>query len=137
MAKVIVCTVCSKDKDLRPGLIPARQRYLGSQIAHVAKIGHDSGLPFYILSGKLGPISADELIGLYDYLLEETEVDALAGKIIRRLELEKITKVIFFYKSKPGWRPYAEAMRRAAYATDTTLHTVMLALQEAPTLSPA
>ena len=107
-----ICTICSRHKQEDEGLLPARLRYTASHIAATEKIAHEQNLPLYILSGKYGLISADEMIPNYDYYLEQDKVDSLARTIAGQLHKDGITELDFYTEGKPSWAPYESALRK-------------------------
>ncbi len=110
----IICTICSKHKNDSKGLLPARLRYTSPHIKAVERIAEKSKLPFFILSGKYGLISADEMIPSYDYYLEERAIDSLAKTVYEQLKKHSITELDFYTESKPSWAPYELVLRKGA-----------------------
>lgn len=125
MTNMVVCTICSREKDKSPGLIPARRRYQGAHVAYAAKLAEERGLPLFFLSGLKGFISADALIENYDHLLLEEEVEELARTVRWQLAREGVTEIRFYYMPKEGWRPYRHALMRATAGSAITLQTFM------------
>ncbi|HEY4501668.1 MAG TPA: hypothetical protein VJJ20_01200 [Candidatus Paceibacterota bacterium] len=109
-----ICTICSRNKQEGPELLPARLRYTASHIKAAEKIAGTLQLPYYILSGKYGLISADEMIPNYDYYLEQSKVDSLAQTIAGQLHKDAIVELDFYTEGKPSWAPYEAALRKGA-----------------------
>ena len=118
----VIATICSRRKDTDPQLLPARKRYLGEHIEKVSTIAYNSCIPFYILSGKLGLISAELAISDYDYYLEMTEVDSLSEKIKAQLAEADISEIDFYVEEKESWTPYIKAMRKGASLATISLN---------------
>ena len=97
----IIMTICSAEKDMDMAHMPAKQRYLNNRIKIVDQIGKKKSLPFYILSGKLGVIKADELIPWYDKQLKMDDIPTILPIIIKQLKKEDIKEIIF-YGNKNG-----------------------------------
>lgn len=81
----IICTICSKHKDENKNLLPARSRYTSTRIKAIGEIAEKLKLPYFILSGKYGLISADEKIPNYDYYLEKSAIDSLSRTVEKQL----------------------------------------------------
>lgn len=109
----VVCTASVSSKNPKPGLIPARRRYLGE---HIRLADSVAGFrPFYILSAKLGLISAKTGIGNYVHCLTQEEVGTLAQRVSDQIKRERI-KVLFYYQgSDPEWEPYTAVLSRAVH----------------------
>lgn len=122
----VICSICSREKDSRPGLLPARERYKGSHVTFVEKIAAKSRLRLFFLSGKLGVIDADSCIPVYDYLLAPEGVQSLSYDIWDQLESLGIEEIRFYTKHKPAWEPYLEALRLGAYAAGVKLVVELL-----------
>ena len=127
MSQEVVCSICSREKKQDVGLIPARQRYLGTHISLVEGKAARRNLSFFILSGARGLIPGDECIPYYDYLLEADKAPELAELIQLQLSAYNISKVYFYTKLKPNWEPYLEALRIGADASGVELSTNELA----------
>ncbi len=129
----IVCTICSKKKDDRPGLLPACERYLGEHIVQTRSIAER--YPFYILSGLYGLIPADTRILNYDHLLVEEEVDKLSRLVAQEIVRRRILRIRYFHDpdpDKPSWRPYTDTLNKAAEISGAQIFQMMLpAKQEA------
>jgi hypothetical protein len=119
--KAVVCSICSREKDPRDNNLPARLRYLGSHIAMAERVAKDEGHPFFILSGKYGFISGNELILSYDLLLTAELVDELAETVAKQLSIEGVQEIRFYTKRKPAWAPYLLALQTAASSVGTKL----------------
>jgi hypothetical protein len=110
----IICTACSKHKRDDAELLPAKLRYLGSHIILGEEQAKEMGVPFFILSGKYGVISADEKIPNYDYYLVPEKVDEVADLIAAQLREHKVTEIIFYAEGKDSWAPYRAALQKGA-----------------------
>ncbi len=119
-------TICSRQKDERLGLLPARLRYTAPHVLETEKIATEQGLPFFILSGKYGLIPADTEIPCYDYYLEASAADPLAGVIKEQLLAAGITELDFYTEAKPSWAPYEQAITKGAASAGITLHILPL-----------
>jgi len=113
VSPIAICTVCSREKSDDADPVPARERYLGSHVALVAQYAAEQGLPFFILSGVYGFISAEAPILGYDHLFSESEVAALAPTVYLQLKKLGIEKIHFYTKTKPGWIPYRKVLEIA------------------------
>ena len=113
MSHIAVCSICSKKKSEVDGLLPAGQRYLGTHIARAAEFAAQMKLPLYVMSGRYGFISVQELIPHYEHLLVPQEVLALSFKVYRQLRSLGIKEIHFFTKKKASWAPYREALEPA------------------------
>ncbi len=109
-----VVTICSKIKNNSRDLIPAYIRYQGEHVLQTYNFAIENKIDFYILSGKFGLISANELIDDYDYYLEDSKVEELSMLVAKQIEQYKITELIFFLKEKPSWEPYKKTLYEAA-----------------------
>jgi hypothetical protein len=114
MSQPIVCSICSRQKKEDAGMMPARERYLGTHISKVEGIALRRNLSFFVLSGKLGLLPGDECIPYYNYLLEADKVPELAELIKLQLSAYNIGKIYFHTKLKPTWQPYLSALQLAA-----------------------
>lgn len=110
---IAICTICSRAKNEVEGLLPARQRYLGSHIPHVEGRARQHGLPFFILSGVYGLLAAEEGISYYDHVLGAEEILALAFKVYRQLKHHALQELHFFTESHPSWKPYLDVLQLA------------------------
>ena len=123
----LVGTICCREKDHSPGLLPASRRYLSGRIRRVFQLARDSGLEFFILSGRFGPISPDEPIPYYDQLLQESEVEEMSGLVADYLGKEKAGKVIFFSpdpERDPHVIPYLKSIKRGARKAGVSLEVI-------------
>ncbi len=110
----IICTACSKHKRDDEGLMPAKLRYLAPHILLGEQQAKEMGIPFFILSGKYGVISADEEIPNYDYYLTADKADEVADTIAAQLREHKVTEIIFYAEGKDSWAPYRAALQKGA-----------------------
>ena len=113
MKKTVICSICSRAKKDDAGLLPAKDRYVGSHISKVRGFAKREGLPFFILSGVYGFISGDELIPYYDHLLVAHEVEALVPSLLKQLRKHEVEVLHFYTKTKPNWVPYRKALEEA------------------------
>ncbi len=115
--KRIVCTICCGKKDPSPGLIPALRRYRSRRIARAAALARRAGLPLAILSGKLGPVWADEPIPHYDLLLLPPGVPRVRRRVSAFLKKNGIGTVEYLLPDPgvdPKVVPYLRAMAEGA-----------------------
>lgn len=112
--KTIVCTACSRKKDTRKELIPARERYKGSHIKEVEDIAKREGRPLFFLSGLFGFVLADGKLPAYDFVLTEFEADRMVGSVALQLLNERVSEIHFYSKAKESWRLYEEVIIAAA-----------------------
>ena len=84
------------------------------------------GLPFYILSGKYGLISADTLILFYDKYLESNEAAHLTEVVRKQLSELDVTEIDFYVEDDPKWAPYTETMTAACALAHVSLHKKVL-----------
>lgn len=117
----VTVTICSKHKDERPELLSATERYTGAHIQKAKEIAAEQSVPFYILSGMFGLISANTLIPYYDYYLEEGVIDSLAELIAEQIQKERITEIDFYAEEKESWEPYKKAMQKGVALAGITL----------------
>ena len=122
----IAVTICSRAKDERPGLLPARRRYIGTHIGKVEEVAGDMGLPFFIISGIHGMISPEERIQYYDHELQLSEVEELSRRITEELKDLEVREVCLYTKQKPIWKRYQEALWRATRVLEIELHVFPL-----------
>ena len=122
------CTICSKDKSNKPGLLEANERYISPRINYVIKIAARESAPMLILSGKYGLISPDKKIPFYDLLLKKSRVEELVTKVIKQCRKLKIGELIFYAKSrrKQGWGPYYAVLEQASRRLKIDLKVIML-----------
>jgi hypothetical protein len=110
---IVVCTVCSRKKSSAPGLIPARERYLGEHIEQAARDANKRGLKLYFLSGLMGLIPDDCKIPAYDHKLTHEGVDELSRRVKQQLGAYGITAIRFYYKVSDNWLPYLRVLEKA------------------------
>ncbi len=122
----IICTICSKHKDESEDLLPARLRYTSSHIKAAEKIAEELKLPFFILSGKYGLISADEKIPNYDYYLEKSAIDSLAHTVKGQLQKYNVTELNFYTEGKSSWIPYELALQKGSELASVILRRYLL-----------
>lgn len=109
----IAVTICSKHKDNNPALLPARQRYISEHVKKTEGIAMENGLPFYILSGKHGLISADEPVANYDQYLELDAVGNLVPVVEAQLRAAEVSEVDYYMEDKESWIPYDMTLKKA------------------------
>lgn len=109
----VVATICSKEKNIDSELMPAHERYLGDHVRAARTVAEDSTLPLYILSGKFGLISGDDIIPDYDYYLEK-ETEELINLVASQMQEAGISEIEFYHKDKEAWKPYASTLTSAA-----------------------
>ena len=78
--KILICTICSRDKDPAKGLLPAIRRYRSERIGRIYEKAKRAGAVFAILSGKFGLLPAEEPIPYYDKLLTEADIGPVSEK---------------------------------------------------------
>lgn len=127
MSQPIVCSICSRQKKEGAGLLPARERYLGTHISKVEGVALRRNMSFFILSGVYGLIPGDEGIPNYDYLLEAGHAPRLAELIKAQFSAYNIGKVDFHTKLKSTWEPYLTALKIAADASGVEVAVTKLA----------
>ena len=136
--KEVVCTVCSRLKDLSPGFLPARERYLGKHIALVREIAQESRKPFFILSGEYGLLHENDAVPSYDHVLREEDVESLTRKVIGQVEERDIRRILFYGKQKPEWQLYYKALLDACrQSKNFTLANVPFVETGTPSSKPA
>lgn len=108
-----VITICSKTKDSQPGLLPAQDRYASTHIKVARTIAQESGLPFYILSGRYGLINGSTPIENYDYYLAE-QTDELTDLVTAQLSAEGISEIRFYQINDLNWVPYIKTLHKAS-----------------------
>lgn len=127
--ETLVCTICCRDKETTPGLLPARKRYRSRRIAAVDRLAREAGLPLAILSGKYGLIDADAPIPYYDTLLQPEEVPAIAAENERYLRRRGCRRIVFLV-NPPDLDPHVVSYRRslkiAADRVGAVLETVFV-----------
>ena len=88
-------------------------------------------VPFFILSGVYGLLSAEEKIPDYDYELGVLGVEPLSVKIRTQLQLFGIQEIRFYTKlDKPKWTPYLHALLRAANTSQPRVHVDIHKLED-------
>ena len=125
--KILVCTICCREKDRAEGLLPALRRYRSSRIKTVSSLARKAGWPFAILSGEYGLISADEPIPYYDRLMGEDDLGKIIAKNTAFLKKNGIEKVFFLIPdpaTDPRVLPYLKSLEVAAESTGSELKTI-------------
>ena len=120
----IICTYCSKEKSTEIKPIPAIKRYRSNRIDHIHEISKKRAIPFYILSGKFGLISATESIANYDHLLKYSEVNSHAELIKKQIQKEKITAIEYYtmdVADEPNLKPYLACIQKAMNFKEITI----------------
>jgi hypothetical protein len=118
-------TICSKEKQDYPGLLPAIDMYNSDRIEDVYAKSRKNLVGFRILSGKHGLLSAMDYIANYDKLLTHDGVDELTKKVSNQLKFDSIDEVLFFgkdLKEFPEWWPYYEVIEKASAERDIKLN---------------
>lgn len=120
-------TTCSKEKDSRPGLLPAIERYKHPRIDWVYRESQRLNLPMLILSGEFGLLQPQTPIPWYDHALQADEVPNLVPAIALRLKGLKAESLQFFARpaNEPGWAPYHAALDQACRAENVRLRWVL------------
>lgn len=115
---VAYCTYCSREKDTRPGPLPAILRYQSRRIRDVAERAARDGASLVILSGEFGLLQPSDPIPYYDHLLQPAEVSAMIERVALQLRTAGITAVTYFTESlsDPELAPYNATIRGAASA---------------------
>lgn len=124
-----LATTCAALKDTRPALLPAWQRYRSPRIAHLQQLAHARHLPFLILSGKLGLISAEESIPHYDHLLQLEEVPAMLPQVVAQLGAIGLAQLEFHHRPlehDPLLAPYLDLLDQACAQAGVELVRVEL-----------
>ena len=114
--KTLVCTICSRDKDRREGLLPAIERYNSPRIYKVFALAQERGHAFAILSGKYGLLAPETPIPYYDKLLKEADGEEAAAEATAYLKEGNFREVILLLPDPavdPNVVPYIETMKRA------------------------
>ena len=127
--RVLVSTICCREKDRREGTLPAIQRYRSERIDTVARLARDAGLPMAILSGKYGLIYQDKPIPYYDKLMGEGDLGEIIAANIVFLEKHKIKKIIFLCPDPsldPHVQPYLRSIQAAARGAACRLETIFV-----------
>jgi hypothetical protein len=113
---MLFATYCSRDKDSRPGDLPAIDRYKSNRIQKIFKAAEAIGAEFRILSGKYGLLEDSEVIPFYDHLLDEEEIPNITKIIVKQLSQINPSHIVFFSRSvqiDPCVAPYQSAMEKA------------------------
>ncbi len=127
--KILICTICCREKDRAEGLLPAVRRYRSDRIRKVHSLAWKAGLPFAILSGKFGLIAGEEPIPYYDKLMEGDYLGRIIGLNTAFLKKNGIRKVIFLLPDPaddPHLRPYLRSPQSAARAAGNKLETIFV-----------
>jgi len=114
-SKTIFVTYCSGKKNHSVELLPAIERYQSDRIRNVVFSGEILKLDSYILSGKFGLISYNELIPDYDLRLENKDLEKHSRKVELQLDKLNINQIIFFTRpvtEDKNVEPYLELMKR-------------------------
>jgi hypothetical protein len=124
----VVCTTCSASKDPSPGPVPARVRYRSPRIDAVGLAAAKRGLPFVILSGKLGLVAAQEGVEPYDQALRAEDVADIAGRASETLKHWGTSRVTAHLRpaETPGWAPYHSALAEACRLANVDLTVVLV-----------
>ena len=122
----IFITTCCKEKDTRPGLLPAIQRYRSDRITWAYAESQRLGLDLLILSGQFGLLRPEDPIPWYDHALQMEEIDALVPPVADELASLAMSEVFFIARSAstPGWAPYHIALMQARQGTQTALNFI-------------
>lgn len=123
-----ICTICSKEKSHRLGLLEAKKRYTSPRINYVLNLATQEGIPTLILSGKYGLISPDKKISDYNLLLKAEKVSQLTKRAIKQAKRLRIKELVFYSKPKweQGWRNYHEVIERVCFALKIKLRKINL-----------
>lgn len=113
---VAVCTYCSAHKSDLPEHMPAIERYQSERIFSINRLASWLNVPFFILSGKFGLISAQEKIPWYDHLLSMEEVHDHVQLVTEQLKELEISDLIFVGESvenDPNLAAYYQCIQSA------------------------
>lgn len=121
---VIVCTICSREKDESEESMPAHKRYRGDHIDSVRAVAEAACRSYYILSGKFGLLKASDLVPCYDFRLTPQDVRRLSFQVSSKLSQDGVTEVVFYTKPTRAWMPYQEVMKLACERNRITLRIV-------------
>ena len=102
-------TYCSAEKRRDAGDLPAIERYVSARIRAVAGRAARDGAAFFVLSGRLGLVAADDPVPWYDHRLADDEVDAMADRVAAALRDRRIHEGVFFAPDparRPDLRPH-------------------------------
>ncbi len=114
--KILICTICSRDKDQREGLLPAIERYNSPRIDQVFSLAREGGHAFAILSGKYGLLFPKTPIPYYDKLLKKEDIEEVGARAALCLKENDFRSVILLLPDPaidPNVVPYIETMKRA------------------------
>ncbi len=114
--KILICTICSRDKDRQEGCLPAIKRYNSPRIDKVFSLAQEGGHAFAILSGKYGLLSPEDPIPYYDKLLKEEDVGEVGTRAAAYLKEGNFREVVLLLPDPaidPNIVPYIETMKRA------------------------
>lgn len=112
----IICTYCSKEKSTEIKPLPAIKRYRSKRIHYIHEIAKKRAIPFYILSGKFGLISATESIANYDHLLKYSEVNSHTQLVKNQISKANITAIEYYtmdLADQPNLKPYLACIQKA------------------------
>ncbi len=119
---VIVCTICSREKDKGNRPMSACERYKGDHIAAIQTIARAAEKSYYILSGKFGLLKESEPVPDYDYTLrDKEEIKRLSYLVASRLLQDGVKQVLLYTKLKSTWAPYVRAMELACERSGVNL----------------
>ena len=121
----IAVTICSKHKDENTELLPARERYISEHIKKTEAIAKETGLPFFILSGKHGLLAAEDPVPNYDQYLELEAVDDMVTVVEKQLRDAGVREVDYYMEDKESWIPYDITLKKA-----TDLASVVLRVHQ-------
>ena len=127
--KILIATICCREKDRTEGLLPAIRRYRSDRIRKVHSLARKAGLSFAILSGQFGLIDGEEPIPYYDKLMGDDDLGEIIGLNTAFLENKGIRKVIFLIPDPAGdphLRPYLRSLQSAARAAGNELQTIFI-----------
>jgi len=62
------------------------------------------------------------MIPNYDYYLEETRVNDLAGRVAEQIKEADIKEIDFYIENKESWTPYIKTLKKGADAAQVTLN---------------
>jgi len=126
----VVVTYCSKDKDPRPDLLPASERYISSRTQKVTAAAKKFQKPLYFLSAKFGLITADTPIPNYDQRLTLDDADrlvALSFEAAKQLTKDAVTNIEMVVKPEDaGAAPYIILLVHTALLVDVPITVVSL-----------
>ncbi len=104
----VLVTTCSAEKDHRPGVLPAIERYVHPRIRAAERIADSRAVPLYIFSGVYGLIGAHTPLPWYDHALQPDEVHSATMAFSRVLSARRIDRVTALMEPRTasGWAPY-------------------------------